>query len=399
MIERRNVLKIIYEGNEKEIEIKSSLKEIKQEFIQQFNITKDFPIYFYYQINNDYSIILNDNSFSDFIESNITKLFAEKEIKEEKENIELNNRKIKSGLDLFIREFQNKINKVKVKNIIIISKECEVEYKLVNGNEKNIIKEIKDEIEKLRKENNILKEKNKKQSIINSTEPKEIEVIKNEKEKLLIENKKLKEIINTKNREEKELKKTIEDLTLEKNNLENETKNLQFIIEDNSNKENKNEEILKQRLSKMRRDYLSLQEKFNSKSKTEILKISDKFNINIIQKNDCYSNNSSNVETTTCYKSRSSNKLNKSKMINEKRKKYINKINKIYKNKMRKKTIEKKDNIIEKDYSDESDNDNYYINSSIISNKEDEIEKTKKEEEESMEKYKLYFFEVMKNKK
>ena len=66
---------------------------------------------------------------------------------------------------------------------------------------------------------------------------------------------------------------------------------------------------------------------------------------------------------------------------------------------MRKNTIEKKDNIIEKDYSDESDNDNYYINSSIISNKEDEIEKTKKEEEESREKYKLYFFEVMKNKK
>ena len=393
MIERKNALKIIYEGKEKEIEIKSSLKEIKQEFIQQFNITKDFPIYFYYQINNDYNIILNDNSFSDFIESNITKLFAEKEIKEEKENIVINNIKIKSGLDLFIQEFQNEINKVKVKKIIIISKECEIEYKLVNDNEKNLIKEIKDEIEKLRKENNNLKEKNNNQSnIINSTKQKEIEIIKKENEKLLTEIKKLEEIINIKNREEKELKKKIEDLILEKNNLENETKNLQYIIKDYSNKENKNEEILKQRLVKMRQDYLSLQEKYNSKFKAEI-KISNKFNINIIQKIDCYSNNSSNAETTN-YKSRASNKSNKSKKINEKRKIYIDKINKIYNKKMKNITIEKKDN-----NSDESDNDNYYINSSIFINKEDGVEKIKKEEEECKEKYKLYFFKIMKNKK
>ena len=143
MLTTKNELTILYEGIEKQISIGSTIKELEQEFINKFQTQKNIQYYFYYKINNDIEIILTEESFNDFIDLNITTLFADK--KEEKNirdgDLELNSQKIDSGLDLFIQEFKNekiKLKKIseKVKNLFNISKEKELEYKLVNNNSK-----------------------------------------------------------------------------------------------------------------------------------------------------------------------------------------------------------------------------------------------------------------------
>ena len=77
MSQPENVLTLIFGDKEKKIPIQSSLKELKQEFIKEFEISSDFPFYLYYKLDT-YDIILNEDSFQDFIELNITKIFAEK---------------------------------------------------------------------------------------------------------------------------------------------------------------------------------------------------------------------------------------------------------------------------------------------------------------------------------
>ena len=246
MLTTKNELTILYEGKEKQISIGSTIKQLEQEFINKFQTQKNINYYFYYKINNDIEIILTEESFNDFIDLNITTLFADK--KEEKNirdgDLELNSQKIDSGLDLFIQEFKNekiKLKKIseKVKNLFNISKEKELEYKLVNNNskEKKLIDEMNIKINELLEENNKLKEqKNKKNTlkeinVINfqysgqNIYEKEIESLKNKNNQLKESIKKLKE-----NNEinEKEFMQKIEDLTNENNELSKDNKNIEM---------------------------------------------------------------------------------------------------------------------------------------------------------------------------
>ena len=295
MLTTKNELTILYEGIEKQISIGSTIKELEQEFIKKFQTQKNIQYYFYYKINNDIEIILTKESFNDFIDLNITTLFADK--KEEKNirdgDLELNSQKIDSGLDLFIQEFKNekiKLKKIseKVKNLFNISKEKELEYKLVNNNnskEKKLIDEMNIKINELLEENNKLKEqKNKKNTlkeinVINfqysgqNIYEKEIESLKNKNNQLKESIKKLKE-----NNEinEKEFIQKIEYLTNENNelskdnkNIDDEIKSLRFINEKLSEENNKfsvQNERLKKKFDKINKKLKEMQNKSSGSS-------------------------------------------------------------------------------------------------------------------------------------
>ena len=294
MLTTKNELTILYEGIEKQISIGSTIKELEQEFIKKFQTQKNIQYYFYYKINNDIEIILTEESFNDFIDLNITTLFADK--KEEKNirdgDLELNSQKIDSGLDLFIQEFKNekiKLKKIseKVKNLFNISKEKELEYKLVNNNskEKKLIDEMNIKINELLEENNKLKEqKNKKNTlkeinVINfqfsgqNIYEKEIESLKNKNNQLKESIKKLKE-----NNEinEKEFIQKIEYLTNENNelskdnkNIDDEIKSLRFINEKLSEENNKfsvQNERLKKKFDKINKKLKEMQNKSSGSS-------------------------------------------------------------------------------------------------------------------------------------
>ena len=167
MLENGKKLTIIFEGNEKSIPIKSSLKEIEQDFKKEFNQTSNkFTYDFYYKINNN-DIILNEDTFLEFIEYNIGKLFAERRTEEIFENKIINNQKINLEFDSLIKELENEMIKVnknkenkKSVNIIIKSKEIDLCYKIVKDNsinmkEKKLIEELKEEKNKLEEENKI----------------------------------------------------------------------------------------------------------------------------------------------------------------------------------------------------------------------------------------------------
>lgn len=294
MLTTKNELTILYEGIEKQISIGSTIKQLEQEFINKFQTQKNIQYYFYYKINNDIEIILTEESFNDFIDLNITTLFADK--KEEKNirdgDLELNSQKIDSGLDLFIQEFKNekiKLKKIseKVKNLFNISKEKELEYKLVNNNskEKKLIDEMNIKINELLEENNKLKEqKNKKYTlkeinVINfqysgqNIYEKEIESLKNKNNQLKESIKKLKE-----NNEinEKEFIQKIEYLTNENNelskdnkNIDDEIKSLRFINEKLSEENNKfsvQNERLKKKFDKINKKLKEMQNKSSGSS-------------------------------------------------------------------------------------------------------------------------------------
>ena len=294
MLTTKNELTILYEGIEKQISIGSTIKQLEQEFINKFQTQKNIQYYFYYKINNDIEIILTKESFNDFIDLNITTLFADK--KEEKNirdgDLELNSQKIDSGLDLFIQEFKNekiKLKKIseKVKNLFNISKEKELEYKLVNNNskEKKLIDEMNIKINELLEENNKLKEqKNKKNTlkeinVINfqysgqNIYEKEIESLKNKNNQLKESIKKLKE-----NNEinEKEFIQKIEYLTNENNelskdnkNIDDEIKSLRFINEKLSEENNKfsvQNERLKKKFDKINKELKEMQSKSSGSS-------------------------------------------------------------------------------------------------------------------------------------
>ena len=294
MLTTKNELTILYEGKEKQISIGSTIKQLEQEFINKFQTQKNIQYYFYYKINNDIEIILTEESFNDFIDLNITTLFADK--KEEKNirdgDLELNSQKIDSGLDLFIQEFKNEKIKLKkksekVKNLFTISRENELEYKLVNNNskEKKLIDEMNIKINELLEENNKLKEqKNKKNTlkeinVINfqysgqNIYEKEIESLKNKNNQLKESIKKLKE-----NNEinEKEFIQKIEYLTNENNelskdnkNIDDEIKSLRFINEKLSEENNKfsvQNERLKKKFDKINKELKEMQNKSSGSS-------------------------------------------------------------------------------------------------------------------------------------
>ena len=294
MLTTKNELTILYEGIEKQISICSTINELEQEFINKFQTQKNIQYYFYYKINNDIEIILTEESFNDFIDLNITTLFADK--KEEKNirdgDLELNSQKIDSGLDLFIQEFKNEKIKLKkksekVKNLLTISRENELEYKLVNNNskEKKLIDEMNIKINELLKENNKLKEQKNKKNILKKINvinfqyswqnifEKEIESLKNKNNQLKESIKKLKE-----NNEinEKEFIQKIEYLTNENNelskdnkNIDDEIKSLRFINEKLSEENNKfsvQNERLKKKFDKINKKLKEMQNKSSGSS-------------------------------------------------------------------------------------------------------------------------------------
>ena len=384
MLKSEKDLIILYEGEEKHIHIKSSLKELEEEFIKEFKILKNFPFYLYYKFDNDCDIILDEDSFSELTELNITKIFAEKIIEDNKEiNIlnDIKNKNVNSDFDLLIKELEKEIIKSRKlrgqtensENIIIKSKESEVQYISIKNTfkekeNKNLIQELKNKISDLLEINNKLKEKEKKYEvdiqkmkhnnkkddkiIINQisfqfnqqknieSKKKEIEFLKIENKKLIEENKKLMEQINIQNKKIKELNNLESDYKRIIDNKENEIKNLELFLKD------KTEEVKDKtkRLKKLKKEVYSLEGELNSKSQIRLLEINNRFNINIIS--------NLNIPSKTKSKSMPLNSLSKDvKYINSKKNKRAKLINEL--NKLKRKSIAKSASIVEVD--DDSD--------------------------------------------
>ena len=384
MLKSEKDLIILYEGEEKHIHIKSSLKELEEEFIKEFKILENFPFYLYYKFDNDCDIILDEDSFSELTELNITKIFAEKIIEDNKEiNIinDIKNRNVNSDFDLLIKELEKEIIKSRKlsgqtendKNIIIKSKESEVQYISIKNTfkekeNKNLIQELKNKISDLLEINNKLKEKEKKYEvdiqkmkhnnkkddkiIINQisfqfnqqknieSKKKEIEFLIIENKKLIEENKKFMEQIDIQNKKIKELNNLESDYKRIIDNKENEIKNLELFLKD------KTEEVKDKtkRLKKLKKEVYSLEGELNSKSQIKLLEINNRFSINIIS--------NLNIPSKTKSKSMPLNSLSKDvKYINSKKNKRAKLINEL--NKLKRKSIAKSASIVEVD--DDSD--------------------------------------------
>ena len=385
MLKSEKDLIILYEGEEKHIHIKSSLKELEEEFIKEFKISENFPFYLYYKFDNDCDIILDEDSFSELTELNITKIFAEKIIEDNKEiNIinDIKNRNVNSDFDLLIKELEKEIIKSRKlsgqtendKNIIIKSKESEVQYISIKNTfkekeNKNLIQELKNKISDLLEINNKLKEKEKKyevdiqkmkhnnkkdDKIINQIsfqfnqqknleskeKEKEIEFLIIENKKLIEENKKFMEQIDIQNKKIKELNNLESDYKRIIDNKENEIKNLELFLKD------KTEEVKDKtkRLKKLKKEVYSLEGELNSKSQIRLLEINNRFNINIMS--------NLNIPSKTKSKSMPLNSLSKDvKYINSKKNKRAKLINEL--NKLKRKSIAKSASIVEVD--DDSD--------------------------------------------
>lgn len=356
MSQPENVLTLIFGDKEKKIPIQSSLKELKQEFIKEFEISSDFPFYLYYKLDT-YDIILNEDSFQDFIELNITKIFAEKKIEENIEEENINSECINSEFDLLIKELENEIMKVNKEKenkrnkdgIIIESKECENKKDKINiSKNTNLVDEgqIKDlkmkidlltqeniqlkKIEKKYKENMLKIEKSKKtkreykkiteinfqydkqKSSDLIKKEKEIEYLKNENLKLKNENKQLEENNKIKNEEEKDIKELEEEFNNEKINMQNEIKNLESIIQINETEFKEKETRYKNQKKDLKKKLKELQKQLEEKSK------------NINSNKETTSKNSSDIDSGN----NKSNVMNASKIKKMKR---IQRINEIYK--------------------------------------------------------------------
>ena len=356
MSQPENVLTLIFGDKEKKIPIQSSLKELKQEFIKEFEISSDFPFYLYYKLDT-YDIILNEDSFQDFIELNITKIFAEKKIEENIEEENINSECINSEFDLLIKELENEIMKVNKEKenkrnkdgIIIESKEFENKKDKINISkntnlvDEGQIKDLKIKIDLLTQENiqlkkiekkyqeNMLKiEKSKKTkreykkiTEINfqydkqkSSElikkEKEIEYLKIENLKLKNENKQLEENNKIKNEEEKDIKELEEEFNNEKINMQNEIKNLLSIIQINETEFKEKETRYKNQKKDLKKKLKELQKQLEEKSK------------NINSNKETTSKNSSDIDSGN----NKSNVMNTSKIKKMKR---VQRINEIYK--------------------------------------------------------------------
>ena len=356
MSQPENVLTLIFGDKEKKIPIQSSLKELKQEFIKEFEISSDFPFYLYYKLDT-YDIILNEDSFQDFIELNITKIFAEKKIEENINEENINSECINSEFDLLIKELENEIMKVNKEKenkrnkdgIIIESKEFENKKDKINISkntnlvDEGQIKDLKIKIDLLTQENiqlkkigkkyqeNMLKiEKSKKTkreykkiTEINfqydkqkSSElikkEKEIEYLKIENLKLKNENKQLEENNKIKNEEEKDIKELEEEFNKEKINMQNEIKNLESIIQINEIEFKEKETRYKNQKKDLKKKLKELQKQLEEKSK------------NINSNKETTSKNSSDIDSGN----NKSNVMNTSKIKKMKR---VQRINEIYK--------------------------------------------------------------------
>ena len=411
MLETKNVLSIFYEGKSERIPIYSSIEELEKEFINKFKAPKNISYYFYYKINKDIEIILTQDSFSDFIELNITTLFADKKKENKKENIIsdniiLNEQKLNSGLDLFIQEIKNQKSKIKlVKKKFIETKEIELNYKIVNeiSNEKHILDNMKLKINQLIEENNKLKEKKEKQNIIKGTKiislqykgqnskKKEMESLKNEINELKESNNDLKKTFE--NKEKELIKRNIEltngnsKLKKDNENLNNIIKNLEFIKEDiNKEKENLKTRIekYKEKVEKLREEKRNLNSELEAKKQIEI-------NKSIIP-----SPSSSNASTKldSIFKSDSSKK---DIIKNERKRNKIKIINKLYQQ-LKEKNLNRSTNINNSIINlDCSMNDSLNA-SQIVQNKEEKTSLEKSVKIKLFEKFSENFSKYKKNK-
>ena len=338
MTDSENTLTIIYEGENKKVPIKSTFDEIEKEFIQKFKLSENYHYYLYFKSDDD-NLILNEDSFQEFIDSNTKELFAEKEIKDDNKENDLNNQNVDSEFDLFFQELEKEINKINKKkenklNTLIKSNECEVEYNKTNNkrnsndNEQNkLVEELKLKVDNLIEENNKLKEIEKKykeniqkkeqskqikldyQKIkvinlkYNMQERKEqieknIEQLKNENIKLKNENKQLLEEY-----------KNLKDKAKKLEDIENQNKTLDLLLKESKENEEK--------ISKRYEDFRNIK---NSRIFNK-LKV-DKFELNILQNKKIFSSYPSDINQSKIIK------IKKNKKI-----KIINKISKEYKTK------------------------------------------------------------------
>ena len=338
MTDSENTLTIIYEGENKKVPIKSTFDEIEKEFIQKFKLSENYHYYLYFKSDDD-NLILNEDSFQEFIDSNTKELFAEKEIKDDNKENDLNNQNVDSEFDLFFQELEKEINKINKKkenklNTLIKSNECEVEYNKTNNkrnsndNEQNkLVEELKLKVDNLIEENNKLKEieKKYKENIQKKEQSKQIKLdyqkinvinlkynmqerkkqIENHIEQLKNENIKLK----NENKQLLEEYKNLKDKAKKLEDIENQNKTLDLLLKESK----ENEEKISKRYEDFRNRKIS--RKFNK------LKV-DKFELNILQNKKIFSSYPSDINQSKIIK------IKKNKKI-----KIINKISKEYKTK------------------------------------------------------------------
>lgn len=333
MIDSENTLTIIYEGENKKVPIKSTFDEIEKEFIQKFKLSENYHYYLYFKSDDD-NLILNEDSFQEFIDSNTKELFAEKEIKDDYKENDLNNQNVDSEFDLFFQELEKEINKINKKkenklNTLIKSNECEIEYNKTynkrnsNDNEQNkLVEELKLKVDNLIEENNKLKEieKKYKENIQKKEQSKQIKL---DYQKINVINLKY----NMQERKE-QIEKNIEQLKNESIILKNENKqlleeykNLKYKakkLEDTEN-QNKTLDLLlkesKENEEKISKRYEDFRNRILSRRYNK-LKL-DKFELNILQNKKIFSSYPSDI--------------NQSKIIKIKKNKKIKIINKISK--------------------------------------------------------------------
>ena len=338
MTDSENTLTIIYEGENKKVPIKSTFDEIEKEFIQKFKLSENYHYYLYFKSDDD-NLILNEDSFQEFIDSNTKELFAEKEIKDDNKENDLNNQNVDSEFDLFFQELEKEINKINKKkenklNTLIKSNECEVEYNKTNNkrnsndNEQNkLVEELKLKVDNLIEENNKLKEieKKYKENIQKKEQSKQIKLdyqkinvinlkynmqerkkqIENHIEQLKNENIKLK----NENKQLLEEYKNLKDKAKKLEDIENQNKTLDLLLKESK----ENEEKISKRYEDFRNRILS--RRYNK------LKL-DKFELNILQNKKIFSSYPSDINQSKIIK------IKKNKKI-----KIINKISKEYKTK------------------------------------------------------------------
>ena len=333
-----DTLTIIYEGENKKVPIKSTFDEIEKEFIQKFKLSENYHYYLYFKSDDD-NLILNEDSFQEFIDSNTKELFAEKEIKDDNKENDLNNQNVDSEFDLFFQELEKEINKINKKkenklNTLIKSNECEVEYNKTNNkrnsndNEQNkLVEELKLKVDNLIEENNKLKEieKKYKENIQKKEQSKQIKLdyqkinvinlkynmqerkkqIENHIEQLKNENIKLK----NENKQLLEEYKNLKDKAKKLEDIENQNKTLDLLLKESKEREEK--------ISKRYEDFRNrkILRKYNK------LKV-DKFELNILQNKKIFSSYPSDINQSKIIK------IKKNKKI-----KIINKISKEYKTK------------------------------------------------------------------
>ena len=136
MLNSSNSLIICYEGKQNKISIPKSLKELDESFLKKYQISDNFPHYFYYELQPNLNIILNEESFYDFLDSEINILYANKINNNNKKDI-FNNMKndtfcysiLKEELEKEILRYNNYKKRRKFKDLKIITNVIILEYK------------------------------------------------------------------------------------------------------------------------------------------------------------------------------------------------------------------------------------------------------------------------------